>query len=173
MLSVYRDIATEPAIDAHGRTWQDQFGQDMTYSDHVEAVTGQRLSHRDSPFSGLGRRELAQPQRVTRFADYDDSDGPGASLSAASRRAVATLRDAMGLPDHGRRESRRATRPMTAWSGCLPGGTAPTGGAGPRRVHPRARAAHEARRNPGAANDPVMGELPVYSAASYAAEEAW
>jgi hypothetical protein len=96
----YASVAAEAATDAHGRAWRDQFGQDMTYSDHLEALTGQRLSHRDGPFGGLGHRELAQPQRVTRFGDRDDPDDPGAPLSAASQRAVRALAGAMGLPDH-------------------------------------------------------------------------
>jgi hypothetical protein len=97
---VYDVVAAEPLEDAYGHAWRDQHGQPMTLSDHVEALTGQRLMHRDSLFSGLGRRELAAPQRVTRFGDYDDPADPGYELSEASQLTMAALRDAMGLPDH-------------------------------------------------------------------------
>ncbi len=76
---VYGEIATEPFTDARGTTWRDQNGQQMTLSDHIEALTGQRVAR--SPFEGLGRTELAAPQR--------DFDGGVRGLAAA-----------MGLGDH-------------------------------------------------------------------------
>jgi hypothetical protein len=163
----YAVIAAEPFTDAHGRTWQDQQGQPMTAADHLEALTGVRQSHRDIPFagSGLERRELAAPQRVTRFGDYDAGD-PGEELSADSSRDLRALAAALGLPDHA---AARGEKRNAAWDHLVQrppqryrtyGEQMDYGGETTRdRAH-----RHKRGGSPVQVNDPVLGELPVYAA---------
>jgi hypothetical protein len=98
---VYESIAQAPLKDTHGHTWQDDAtGQDMTLSDHVEALTGQRLRHRDGLFeTGDPARSTAAAHRLTRFGHYDDPDDSGQEMTACSERYLAAMRGAMGLPD--------------------------------------------------------------------------
>jgi hypothetical protein len=79
---VLSEIAAEPWADDNGTQWADQDGYAMSLSEHVEALTGQRITR--DPFEGLQRRELSTPQR-----DFDGGvRGLAAAMGLGDRRAA-------------------------------------------------------------------------------------
>src|SRR5689334_13724514 len=92
-------IAVRPHLDEDGLPWIDQeFGAPMTLTDHIEALTGQRLGDASLWEAHRGqRRELASPARPQVYGDPDDPDAIPLPFPASTAATVAALAAQAGI----------------------------------------------------------------------------
>jgi hypothetical protein len=109
-----RAITAAPVIDAHGRTWSNQYGTPLDITQAVEAASGQRLVNLDPGGfeSGHGSRDVFTAARQARYGDYDDPDDAGADMPRTTRALASAALTQMGVtvPDATRERDQARTR---------------------------------------------------------------
>jgi hypothetical protein len=164
----YRRLASQPFTDSQGRTWQDQRGDPVTLTGHVEAASGERLGGGAAFETGYGKRGLISPQRQARFGDYDDPADRGTAPSHETAAVVGLAAEQMGLS----RQSHAFERGMARLADHAlrrPGGSQRVhpdfGGAeSPRERRERISAERGAVQPRQFGEDPVCGSLGYYEA---------
>ena len=91
-------MAIEPALDANGNGFYDQYGLPAGMTTLLQASAGERLLNL-SPggFETGHRQERILPQRQIRFGDPDEPGDPGQGMTGRSAEYVRGLADTMGL----------------------------------------------------------------------------
>ena len=90
--------AVQPAEDARGNVFSDQYGVPAGMTTLLQSHTGERLLNTNPGGFETGHgQERLMPQRVTRFGDPDDAADPGEELSAGSQGYISGLAQTLGL----------------------------------------------------------------------------
>lgn len=94
---VFERKAMSPVTDSRGLEWRDaQYGSPMTMTDHIEALTGQRLGDAD-PYSVRPRRELVSPARPAVYGDPDDPHAAPGGIPGSTAATAAALARQIGV----------------------------------------------------------------------------